>query len=359
MGAESLWEPHTPVRHTEPPPPLSPTPPPPPPIDSRARWLKRPLVLAGLALVVLVVGGAGGVYLASERLGANVTRVQNAFAGLDEATRPPATAALTFLLVGTDSRSESTAPGVNANGSSSEAEVVMVAHIAPDRTSATVVSIPRDSWVDIPGRGGGRVSRAYTAGGPSLLIKTVENLTNLRVDHFAVIDFAGFQSMVDTLGGIDVDVTAPVGAFPRGVNHLNGAQALVYVRDRTGFERGDRARRQQNALRGILEKAVSSDTLSDPVRLYDFLDSASHSVGVDDTLSNGGMRALALKLNELRPADVLFLRVPVAGLSRDAAGIVIQLDAARARQLWTAVQQGTSSSYVEQNANDALGLVTR
>ena len=103
------------------------------------------------------------MYVASEQLGDNVARVQNAFGGLNEAERPPPTGALTFLLVGTDSRSEATAPGVNANGTPAEAEVVMVAHVAADRKSATVVSIPRDSWVDIPGRGRGRVSGAYAA----------------------------------------------------------------------------------------------------------------------------------------------------------------------------------------------------
>ena len=163
-----------------------------------------PLSLAAPSSLLLLVAGAGSIYLVSEKLGDNVARVENAFAGLDEAARPPATGALTFLLVGTDSRSESTPPGVTANGSGSGADVVMVAHVAPDRRSATVVSIPRDSWVDIPGRGGGRVSAAYAIGGPSLLIKTVESLTALRVDHFAVIDFAGFRSMVDAIGGIDV-----------------------------------------------------------------------------------------------------------------------------------------------------------
>jgi LCP family protein required for cell wall assembly len=317
------------------------------------------MVLVGLALVLLLVAGVGLMYVASERLGDNVTRVQNAFGGLDEAERPPPTGALTFLLVGTDSRSELTPPGVAPGGGNSDAEVVMIAHVAPDRRSATVVSIPRDSWVDIPDRGRGRVSGAYAVGGASLLIKTVENLTDLRVDHFAVIDFTGFRSMVDALGGIDVDVAAPVAGLPRGPKHLNGAQALLYVRDRSGFERGERAWRQQDALRAMLEKAAASNTLGDPVQLYDFLDAASRSVGVDDTLSNGGMRALALRLGELRPADVLFVRVPVAALGADGAGPVVELDAARAPRLWTAVQQERAGEYVKENGFDALGPVTR
>ena len=361
MGAESLWEPHTPVRSTlSPPTPPPPTPPPPTlPPSVRRRWHRRPFAVGCVALLLILVAGLGAVWVASERLGDNVTRVQNAFGGLDEAERPAPTGALTFLLVGTDSRSETTPPGINADGSGSDAEVVMIAHVAADRKSATVVSIPRDSVVDIPDRGRGRVSGVYAAGGPSLLVASVEKLTDLRINHFAVIDFAGFRSMVDTLGGIDVDVPVPMSAFPRGPNHLNGAQALLYVRDRTGVERGERARRQQNALRAILDKAASSNTLSDPVRLYDFLDSASHSMGVDDTLSNGGMRALALKLSDLRSSDVVFLRAPVSRLGQDGAGVLMQLDPTRGPELWRAVQQNTVAGYMEQNGQDALGSVTR
>ena len=147
--------------------------------------------MAGLAVLVLFIGGVSLVYLVSEQLGNNISRVQNAFGGLDEATRPPPTGALTFLLVGTDSRSDSTPAGVNVNGARSESDVVMVAQVAPDRKSATVVSIPRDSLVDIPGRGADRIAAAYAVGGPTLLIQTVEGLTALRIDHFAVIDFSG------------------------------------------------------------------------------------------------------------------------------------------------------------------------
>jgi LCP family protein required for cell wall assembly len=310
-----------------------------------------------LSLVVLLGTGIAFALVVSERLGNNVTRVHNAFGALDESARPPATGALTFLLVGTDSRSETTPVGVLANGTNSESDVVMVAQVAPDRKSVTVVSIPRDTWVDIPDRPANRIATAYSAGGPSLLIRTVEGLTDLRIDHFAVIDFAGFRSMVDAVDGIDVDVPAPVGAFDRGVNHMDGAQALAYVRDPSGYSRGDRARRQQGALRGILTKAASRGTLTDPVQLYDFLDAASRSVGIDDTLSNGGLRALALKMSDLGPTDVTFLRAPVAALSRERGQVVIRLDRARAVELWSAVRDGSVAAYMQRNATDALGPV--
>src|SRR4051794_9470539 len=127
MGAESLWEPHTPVRSV---PPSPPPPPPDPPSPVRRRWPRRSLVVAGLAFFLILAAGLGVLWVASERLGDNVPRVQNAFEGLDEAERPAPTGALTFLLVGTDSRTEATPPGVNSDGSGSDAEVVMIAHVA-------------------------------------------------------------------------------------------------------------------------------------------------------------------------------------------------------------------------------------
>ncbi|MDT7581570.1 MAG: hypothetical protein QOK35_2834 [Pseudonocardiales bacterium] len=321
--------------------------------------MRRAAAVGCLSLVLLLCVGAGFALVLSERLGNNVARVHNAFGALDEAARPAPTGALTFLLVGTDSRSESTPAGIDANGSNSEGDVVMVARIAPDRRSATVVSIPRDTLVDIPDRRTDRIASAYAAGGPSLLIRTVENLTALRVDHFAVIDFAGFRSMVDAVGGIDVDLGSPPSSLGHGPSHLDGAQALSYVRDHSGYERGDRARRQQNALRAILAKASSNGTLADPVQLYDFLDAASRSVGVDDTLSNGGLRALGLKLSELGPGDVAFVRVPVAAVAHQGGQFVVRQDSARAQQLWTAVRDNAVSGYVQANGTDALGPVTK
>jgi len=308
---------------------------------------------------VLLAAGVGFALVLSERLGNNVTRVHNAFGALDEATRPAPTGALTFLLVGTDSRSENTPPGVEATGATSQSDVVMVAQLAPDRKSASVISIPRDTLVDIPYHRPDRIATAYAGGGPSLLIHTVESLTKLRIDHFAVIDFAGFRSMVDAVGGIDIDLSSPPSALGHGMTHLDGAHALLYVRERSAVPNGDRARRQQNALHAILTTAASRGTLSDPVQLYDFLDVASRCVGVDDTLSNGGLRGLGLAVSGLSPSDVTFLRAPVASVAQQGSEAVVRLDSAHAQELWTAVRNGTVSGYVHANPTDALGPVTR
>ena len=180
-----------------------------------------------------------------------------------------------------------------------------------------------------------------------------------------MIDFAGFQSMVDSVGGIDVaiaEVTSNQGVdFRQGVNHLDGAQALAYVQQRYGLPNGDldRAHRQQNALRALLAKAASSGTLSDPIALYDLLDATSRSVGVDDTLGNGALRSLAFGLRGLRPNAVTFLNAPVAGLGREGAQSVVYLDDSRSTDLWTALRAGRVDGYADRYPADALGATTR
>jgi len=315
-------------------------------------------VLSGILVLILIV--AAGIYLLTERVGNNISRVPDAFGGIPEETRPIETAATTFLLVGTDSRAEGPTTGTDAvaQGGSQRSDVVMLARVAEDGRSAAVTSIPRDSWVDIPGRGKNKINAAYAFGGAPLLIQTVENLTGTRVDHFGVVDFAGFQQMVDSVGGIDVRVAAATSNagvdFHEGLNHLDGAQALAYVRQRYELPGGDldRAKRQQNALRALLTKA--GETASDPVGLYDLVDATSRTVSVDDTLSNGGLRDLALQMRELRPAGVVFTSAPVAGLGFEGPQSVVYLDDAAGADLWTAFREGTMTRYVEAHPDEAL-----
>ncbi|MCW0212430.1 MAG: LCP family protein [Pseudonocardia sp.] len=332
--------------------------------EATRRRGRRVLVGVVAALLVIVLAVAAAVWVVTDRLGDNVARVPNAFAGIDEATRPVEdAAATTFLLVGTDTRADGPTTGTDAaagtDAGSQRSDVIMLAHLAADGTTASVTSIPRDSWVDIPGRGKNKINAAYAFGGAPLLIRTVENLTGVRIDHFGVIDFAGFQQMVDSVGGIDVRVAAATSNFGvdfhEGLNHLDGAQALAYVRQRYGLPNGDldRAKRQQNALRALLGKVSSSS--SDLVGLYDLVDATSRTVSVDDTLTNGGLRTLALDNRNLRASGVTFTSAPVAGLGREGPQSVVYLDDAAGAELWSAVRGGTVAQYVSTHPNEALG----
>jgi len=206
----------------------------------RLRRRRTVLVSALLVLALFVLGG-GMFHLLSEDLGSNVARVPGVFRSLDDASRPAEGRSLTFLLAGTDSRSAAPTTGTNATatGAGARSDVLMIARLNPDRTAAAVASIPRDSWVEIPGHGFDKINAAYALGGPALLVETVEKLTQIRVDHFAVIDFAGFRAMVDAVGGIDIGIGATTSndgvTFQAGVNHLDGRGALAYVRQRYGL----------------------------------------------------------------------------------------------------------------------------
>ena len=203
--------------------------------------------LTGLGLLVLALASLGTAvfYLVSENIGENVKRVPDVFGPIDPATRPAEGKSLTFLLVGTDTRSTEPTTGTNAAADADpgapHSDVLMIARLNADRTAAAVASIPRDSWVEIPGHGRGRINAAYALGGPPLLIRTVENLTRIRIDHFAVIDFAGFQFMVDAVGGIEVDVgtarSSDGVALRPGRNHLDGQRG---ARLRPGARSGRR-----------------------------------------------------------------------------------------------------------------------
>lgn len=272
-----------------------------------------------LAIVLVTVVAAGG-YLTSERLAAQVHRYAGVFDRLDGRTRPPATGAPTFLLVVGDSLRPNLPAGSPAFGGAMEypSDAIMFVRIAADYSAATVVSLCGDSMVNLPGRGPGRIDESYALGGPPLLVRAVERLTHIRIDHFAAIDFAGLRALADTLGGVEVNITGeaasePVGLHP-GDNQLDGTQLLAYLRQADNLPDGaaSRMRRLQNALYALLAKANEADVLSNPLRAYGFLDTLSQWIGVDDTLSNRDLRTLIWRLRGLSPEDITFLTAPVA-----------------------------------------------
>jgi anionic cell wall polymer biosynthesis LytR-Cps2A-Psr (LCP) family protein len=318
-----------------------------------ARPVRRLLLGLGLAVLLLLGTVAAGVLVLSERVGNNVVRIPAVFASLNESTRPPMSDEQTFLLIGTDSRSAEPVPGTAAApvSGAQPTDTLMIAQISADERSVTVVSIPGDSWIDIPGRGFGTINSAYSTGAPGLLVETVEQLTAWRVDHVAVVDFARSDAVVDSMHGVDMAVA----------HHVNGAWALEYVQQRDGLPGGDadRAARQQDLLRAMLSKVITSGTLSSPVGLYGLLDATSHSVSLDDTLTNGGMRSLAFDMLGIGPADFTLLRAPVGAMGREGAQSVLYLDRARAAELWESLRNGTTAGYAERHPEDLFGAAPR
>jgi LCP family protein required for cell wall assembly len=335
----------------------------------RSRALRRVLISLGVLGLVLAVVIGGGLWFLTNRYAGNIDRVSNVFSGLDEQTRPapatPATPAsadpVTFLLVGSDTRAHP-ASGETPDGRS---DAIIVARFSADRKHAQLISIPRDSWVDIPGHGRSKINASYSWGGPSLLIQTVEQLTKVRIDHYLAIDFDGLIKVTDDLGGVDVVVaqTTTNGpyTFPAGVNHLNGDQARWYLGQRHGLEGGDfdRVKRQQQYLRSMFSKLFSANTFTSPGRLDSALLAVTSSVKIDDTLGNAGLLSLAYSMRDVTPDNIAFLTAPVLGTGMEGAASVVYLDSVTGDRMWAYLRTDSLSQNVAEFSKQALPDVPR
>ena len=325
----------------------------------RSPW-RRALIIVLISGLVLGLGAVGAFWFFTERYLGNVERIANPFQDLDDSQRPaPASPTgdppVTFLLVGSDSRDPS---GVGPPGDRSD--VIMLMRITGNRQHVQFISIPRDSWVAIPGYGLNKINASYAFGGPSLLIQTVEAVTSVRIDHFAAVDFAGFKEITDALGGVDVQVAETTSqggvTFTEGLNHLNGEEALIYVRQRKGLPGGDldRVQRQQNYLRAIMNTVFQQNMLGDLGRTDDLLLALTSAISVDETLNNTDMLGLVYSLSGLDRSSLNFLTVPVAGLGREGAASVVYIDATQAAPMWAYLQQDELALHLQEFGEDLL-----
>ncbi len=328
----------------------------------RRRVSAKRVLLGALALLgigILMAGGAG--WWAVEHYTGNVERIPGAFpTNVPPEQQPaPSKGGRTFLLVGVDSRSDLPTTGRDAKAPSwtygaQRSDTMMLVHLPADHSNAYVVSLPRDSWVDVPGHGRAKLNAAFSWGGPPLLIDTVQRLTDVRVDHLAVIDWEGFKKLTDAVGGVDLRVDGTV-------RHMNGTQALVYVRERKNLARGDfdRTHRQQNFLRAVLTKTMTTRNLTNPLRATELLDTLTASVSVDDRLSDSDLRELLWDNRSVRPGQMVFMNAPVARTDMIKGQSVVLLDQKESDGLWAAMRNDTLADYVASHRTDRLGSGTR
>jgi LCP family protein required for cell wall assembly len=333
----------------------------------RHRTLRRVLISLGVLGLVLAVIVGGGLWFLTNRYGGNISRVSDVFSHLDEGARPaPATPEqpakadpVTFLLVGSDTLAHPD-PGELPEGRS---DAIMIARFSADRKHAQLISIPRDSWVDIPGHGLNKINASYAFGGPTLLIQTVEQLTQVRIDHYVTIDFDGLIKVTDELGGVDVMVaqtTTNEGfTFPAGMNHLDGEQARWYLAQRKTLPGGDfdRVRRQQQYLQAMFSKLFSSSTFTDPGRLDSALLTVTSAVTIDDTLGNGELLSLAYSLRSLTPDNIEFFTAPVLGTGMEGPASVVYLDTVGDERMWTYLRTDSLAQNAGEFSKQALPAV--
>lgn len=292
----------------------------------RRRWLRWVLAIV-MTIVLIVVGVAVGVYV---RLSGNVKHIDVAADELG-ATRPPkaSTTALNVLVVGSDQRDGKNAKyGHRIDGE--RTDTIMLAHLSSKRDNAMVISFPRDSLVQLPAcraKGNlpgqrphlGMINESFNSGGIACTWKTIETLTGIHIDHFVKVDFSGFKGMVNAVGGVQVCLPEPIDdkkallRLPAGRQTLKGEQALGYVRARYSLGDGSdigRIQRQQMFVASMIKKVMSGETLTDPARLFGFLDAATKSVTTDPGLTPSVMKDLADSVQGLAAGQIHFITTP-------------------------------------------------
>ncbi|MFC4113521.1 LCP family protein [Nonomuraea zeae] len=279
-----------------------------------------------VGLTVVLVLASLGAYAYYRRIEGGIDR-ETINVG---ASRPPETGALNVLLVGSDSREgDNKKYGAKSQGLGERTDTIMLLHISPNRDKATMISFPRDSMVVIPtceGRNGTvlvgglrQINSAFNDGGINCTIKTLESLTNIKINHFVKVDFTGFKGIIDAIGGIEICLPKPVNdpkaklVLGAGKHVVKGEQALGYVRTRYALGDGSdlsRIQRQQIFLTKVMQKVTDGGLLTDPGKLNDFLLAATQAVTLDDKLSLDRMLEIARSVSGMTTKELKGITVP-------------------------------------------------
>lgn len=278
----------------------------------RRRWGRTVLIVILVLLLMMI-----GVYFYLD------SRLHRIDVFSDYAGRPGDTPGTNWLVVGSDSRdglsSEQRKKLHTGRAAGKRTDSMMLLHIGDHGT--TLVSLPRDSYVPIPGHDPNKLNAAYAFGGPKLLVRTVEQATKIHIDHYAEIGFGGFVGMVDAVGGVDMCIpqriqdTAAGIDLKAGCQTLNGPEALGFVRTRHAFASQDlqRVQNQRKFLAALTHKAMSPGTLLNPFHIVPFVlrSTDDFSVDQDDHLYN--LAGFAWAMRGLTSGDGLTTTVPLGG----------------------------------------------
>lgn len=335
--------------------------------DSGSMSRRRVVIICATSLAVLAVAGTAGLWTMYTRLNDNIRTVD---IHADDAPGPADTmkprpgspsssarASMNVLLIGSDDRDGANAQYGDAN-SGARSDTTMLLHVAADRKSATVASIPRDSMVQTPActeSDGtqsqpqfGMFNAAFSIGGAACTVKTVETISGLTVDHVLVVDFTGFKKIIDAIGGVPVHLDQAIDDpdshlnLPAGTTVVDGEQALAFVRARHTLGNGSdigRMSRQQEFLDDALDTITANGTLDDPAKLYKVLDAATKALTTDPAL--GSLPALADFASDVKQVprqQITYLTVPWQWYQPDPNRVQL---APLAQELFTAMRQDT------------------
>ncbi|PID97813.1 MAG: transcriptional regulator [Actinobacteria bacterium] len=319
----------------------------------RKTWI----ILAATVLILLLVVASALAYIRysidSQIRHIPISLSDSSMSGSDspgDGSQPvPISTATNILILGSDSRSSGGDPTDWRIGAQ-RSDVMMVLQLSKDTNSMTIMSIPRDSWVNVPGYGMQKINAAYSLGGAELAIDTVENLMGINLDHFAVVDFESFSQITDQLGGVTIKTV-------EGEQHFDGAGALSFVRERKSLPGGDfdRVRRQQAWMRAIMTRIFEKDTLKNPAQLNSLVEILFAHSAMDEGLTFDSMMDLAFQARGLHPSNVTMLTAPVKGTDTSSDGqSIVLLD----KKLMTKLGQAWSNDALSEFINSSSSLKT-
>jgi LCP family protein required for cell wall assembly len=340
------------------------------------RW-RRVLKWTSISLVVVLVIAGGGGYLLYRHYFGQITKAPIEVTTDTQKTAPKLVAnAENFLLMGSDSRQGASGKGTGGSDvQGARSDTTILLHLSAGDRKATMVSIPRDSYVQIPacviGPNGqkstptvGKFNEAFSIGeqagpkyAPSCAISTVEKLTHIHIDHYAVINFIGFEKVVDALGGVrmcvaepldDPIVDGPDGFHGSGLNlpagpsvEIDGTQALALMRARYALDGGGdlpRIKRQQEFIGAVIRKAFSTGLLLDPLKLARVINAGTKSLQTDG-FGLHEMIKLAKAIHGVGPGGIQILTVPLAStLPPGVPTADVAWDPVKSAKLWNAIR---------------------
>ena len=307
------------------------------PVKRRRRRAWRILIRSMLALTTMAVIVAAGLYAMVNHLESNIRRIPVALAAAPQDSKR-----LTVLITSTE-----TGPTSSPRKANTATGLIMLLHLNADGQTGGVVSIPPGTVVRVPGHGTTAIQKATVYGGASLLVRTVQQLTGVPINHYARVDFTQLVKLTDTVGGVNVTIpktfTAYGHTFTAGVNHLNGVTAVEYARAPAISEQA-RVLRQQNLLRVAIDRTVSGRLLSNPVSTINILNALTSALTVDSNFSNSQLLTLVSSFRNVATSNGTFLTAPTKVVNGKAV-----LNSALDGPLWSAVKNDSLTAFAKQH----------
>lgn len=332
-------------------------------VERKRKRRMRGVLLSVVAFVVVAALGAGFyVFNLQHSFNSKSNSVAINYTEEQQSLRPvknPDDGSMNILMLGVDHADENETETTALDGAVSQrSDSMMLVHIPEDRKQIYVMSLVRDMWVDVPGYGQHKLNAAVELGGIPLLMQTVEGLFDTKVDHVAMIDFAGFRELSTALGGVKVTNEIPFTAndtdyfYPEGEITLEGDRALRFVRERKSFSDGDyqRVKNQRTFLMAAVNQMLSNDTLTNPTKLYNIVDKVSPYLTFDSEFDAATMVGLGMQLKNVDTEKLEMFTMPTAGSSTSPDGQSIELASELAiAQISEALQTDMMAKYLEQN----------